>query len=95
MQTDKKEIRKCAPFLESVVLSGNGALAPDEWRAVPDIWRSSAEKYGDRVALVDPYHDPPSTVTYKQVYYFVFWCWSLFTSLLTHCTHQVMECHMF
>ncbi|XP_028759744.1 probable acyl-activating enzyme 16, chloroplastic [Neltuma alba] len=66
-ETEKKQIRKFPPFLESSLLSGNGALAPDEWRAVPDIWRSSAEKYGDRVALVDPYHDPPSTITYKQL----------------------------
>lgn len=50
------------------MLSGNGAvLVCDEWQAVPDIWRSSAEKYGDRIALVDPYHDPPSNMTYKQV----------------------------
>ncbi|XP_054805692.1 probable acyl-activating enzyme 16, chloroplastic isoform X2 [Prosopis cineraria] len=66
-QTEKKQIRKCSPFLESLLLSGEGAQAPDEWKAVPDIWRSSAEKYGDRVALVDPYHDPPSTITYKQL----------------------------
>ena len=42
-------------------------MVSDEWKAVPDIWMSSAEKYGDRVAVVDPYHDPPSTMTYKQV----------------------------
>lgn len=42
-------------------------MASDEWKAVPDIWRSSAEKYGNNVALVDPYHDPPTTMTYKQV----------------------------
>ncbi|KAK4266601.1 hypothetical protein QN277_027496 [Acacia crassicarpa] len=66
-EKEKQQIRKCSPFLESLFLSGNGVLAPDEWRTVPDIWRSSAEKYGDRVALVDPYHDPPSTITYKQL----------------------------
>lgn len=55
-------------------------MASDEWKAVPDIWRSSAEKYGDKIALVDPYHDPPSTMTYKQVYFYFFhviypfWC---------------------
>ncbi|URE24715.1 AP-4 complex subunit [Musa troglodytarum] len=38
-----------------------------EWSAVPDIWKSSAEKYGDRVALVDPYHEPPTELTYKQL----------------------------
>lgn len=42
-------------------------MASDEWKVVPDIWRSSAEKYGDNVALVDPYHHPPTTMTYKQV----------------------------
>uniref|UniRef100_A0A0D3FRB3 4-coumarate--CoA ligase n=1 Tax=Oryza barthii TaxID=65489 RepID=A0A0D3FRB3_9ORYZ len=35
--------------------------------AVPDIWRTAAEKYADRVALVDPYHEPPSELTYKQL----------------------------
>jgi len=52
------------------LLSGNGVVASEEWKTVPDIWRSSAEKYGDKIALVDPYHDPPSTMTYKQVYFF-------------------------
>ncbi|XP_057498905.1 probable acyl-activating enzyme 16, chloroplastic isoform X1 [Actinidia eriantha] len=61
------QVRKCSPFLESVFLSGDGVLAFGEWKTVPDIWRSSAEKFGDRVALVDPYHDPPSTMTYKQL----------------------------
>jgi long-chain acyl-CoA synthetase len=42
-------------------------LSSNEWKSVPDIWRSSVEKYGDRVAVVDPYHDPPSTFTYRQV----------------------------
>ena len=45
-------------------------MASNEWKDVPDIWRSSAEKYGDKIALVDPYHDPPSTMTYKQVFFF-------------------------
>ncbi|KAG2406925.1 acyl-activating enzyme 16 [Vigna angularis] len=44
-----------------------GENTRDEWKTVPDIWRSSAEKYGDKIALVDPYHDPPSTMTYKQL----------------------------
>jgi len=42
-------------------------LTSDDWRAVPDIWRSSAEKYGDQFAVVDPHHDPPTSMTYKQV----------------------------
>ncbi|KAG5125613.1 hypothetical protein JHK82_032350 [Glycine max] len=56
-----------ANFNPSSLLSGNGGVASNEWKAVPDIWRSSAEKYGDKIALVDPYHDPPSTMTYKQL----------------------------
>jgi len=42
-------------------------LGSDDWQAVPGIWGSSAEKYGDRIALVDPYHKPPSNITYNQV----------------------------
>ncbi|XP_022964383.1 long-chain-fatty-acid--[acyl-carrier-protein] ligase AEE15, chloroplastic-like isoform X2 [Cucurbita moschata] len=34
---------------------------------VPDIWRFSAERYGDRVALLDPYHNHASKITYKQI----------------------------
>lgn len=62
-------MRRCSPCLEKALLTSknNGAMASDEWRAVPDIWRTSAEKYGDRVALVDPYHDPPTKLTYKEV----------------------------
>ncbi|XP_010532733.1 PREDICTED: probable acyl-activating enzyme 16, chloroplastic isoform X3 [Tarenaya hassleriana] len=63
----EKEVRRCSPLLERSALSGGVALSSSEWKAVPDIWRSSAEKYGDRVALVDPYHDPPSNLTYKQL----------------------------
>ncbi|XP_057755240.1 probable acyl-activating enzyme 16, chloroplastic isoform X1 [Arachis stenosperma] len=66
-KTKEVQIRRCSPLLESSLLSGNGAVASDEWKAIPDIWRSSAEKYGDKVALIDPYHDPPSTMTYKQL----------------------------
>ncbi|KAG4995620.1 probable acyl-activating enzyme 16, chloroplastic isoform X1 [Glycine soja] len=66
-ETEKPLTRRCSPFLESSLLSGNGGVASNEWKAVPDIWRSSAEKYGDKIALVDPYHDPPSTMTYKQL----------------------------
>jgi long-chain acyl-CoA synthetase len=54
-------------LLESALLPGGNELAAHEWNAVPDIWRTAAEKYADRVALVDPYHDPPSELTYKQV----------------------------
>ncbi|CAN1228329.1 Probable acyl-activating enzyme 16, chloroplastic, partial [Linum grandiflorum] len=65
-QKEVSEIRRCSPFLEKTLLSGSG-LGSDEWRAVPDIWRSAAEKYGDRVALVDPYHHPPTSMTYKEL----------------------------
>ncbi|PRQ38352.1 putative long-chain-fatty-acid--[acyl-carrier-protein] ligase [Rosa chinensis] len=66
-KTEEVQIRRYSPFLESALLDGNGTLVADEWQAVPDIWRTSAEKYGDRVALTDPYHDPPSNMTYKQL----------------------------
>ncbi|KAJ3683529.1 hypothetical protein LUZ60_013756 [Juncus effusus] len=65
--------RKCAPLLETnreitnTATDNNNNSARDEWKAIPDIWRTNSEKYGDRVALVDPYHDPPSKLTYKQV----------------------------
>lgn len=67
VQTEETQIRRYSPFLESASIDGNDSLVPDDWQAVPDIWRSSAEKYGDLVALTDPYHDPPSSLTYKQV----------------------------
>ncbi|WZZ52975.1 hypothetical protein YC2023_053082 [Brassica napus] len=56
------------PIIESSSSSGgDAALSYSEWKAVPDIWRSSAEKYGDKIALVDPYHDPPLKLTYNQL----------------------------
>ncbi|KAF8107377.1 hypothetical protein N665_0122s0021 [Sinapis alba] len=66
----ERELGRCSPFLERLTVPGDdaaSALRSNEWKAVPDIWRSSAEKYGDRVAVVDPYHDPPSTFTYRQL----------------------------
>ena len=65
--TEHKQIRRCSPFLERSLLLSNGSLDSDEWKAVPDIWRSTADKYGDSIAVIDPYHDPPSKFTYKQV----------------------------
>lgn len=76
------QVRKCSPFLESVLLSEDKVLS-SEWKAIPDIWRSSAEKYGDRVALVDPYHDPPTDMTYKQVGFLSYMA-SLYTLLFLH-----------
>ncbi|KAI3470044.1 hypothetical protein Pfo_026707 [Paulownia fortunei] len=68
-ESQKKEmqIRKFSPVLESDLLSGNGVSHSNEWKTVPDIWRNSAEKFGDCVALVDLYHDPPTNMTYKQL----------------------------
>ncbi|XP_002962119.2 long-chain-fatty-acid--[acyl-carrier-protein] ligase AEE15, chloroplastic [Selaginella moellendorffii] len=54
--------RKSSSLLEKG--AGDGR---DEWRAVPDLWRSCSEKYGKRVALVDPRRDPPVRMTYLQV----------------------------
>ncbi|KAL0358486.1 UNVERIFIED_CONTAM: Long-chain-fatty-acid--[acyl-carrier-protein] ligase AEE15, chloroplastic [Sesamum angustifolium] len=65
-QTKEMQIRKFSPILESDLLSGNEVLPSNEWQVVPDIWRTSAEKFGDRIALVDSYHDPPTNMTYKQ-----------------------------
>lgn len=67
VQTDEKKMRRYSPILEGALLSTSDGLALDEWTAVPDIWRFSAEKYGDKIALIDPYHDPPSSITYNQV----------------------------
>lgn len=61
------QIRKFSPILESDLLSGNEVLPSNGWQVVPDIWRTSAEKFGNRIALVDPYHDPPTNMTYKQL----------------------------
>ncbi|CAH1434522.1 unnamed protein product [Lactuca virosa] len=36
-------------------------------KAIRDIWRSSAERFGDRVALVDAHHDLPTNMTYNQL----------------------------
>ncbi|KAG9143001.1 hypothetical protein Leryth_006275 [Lithospermum erythrorhizon] len=65
-ETKEVQIRKCSPFLEKELL-GNGVLPYTEWKVVPDIWRTSAEKYGERTALIDPYHDPPTNLSYKQL----------------------------
>ncbi|CAN6280589.1 unnamed protein product [Urochloa humidicola] len=59
--------RKCSPLLESVLLPGGSDLTVHEWKAVPDIWRTAAEKYPDLVAVIDPYHEPPTEWTYTQL----------------------------
>ncbi|KAG6575211.1 putative acyl-activating enzyme 16, chloroplastic, partial [Cucurbita argyrosperma subsp. sororia] len=66
-KTETLQLRRYSPLLESSFVPGNSATVSDEWQAVPDIWRSSAERYGDRVALVDPYHNPASKMTYKEL----------------------------
>ncbi|XP_056690955.1 long-chain-fatty-acid--[acyl-carrier-protein] ligase AEE15, chloroplastic isoform X2 [Spinacia oleracea] len=38
-----------------------------DWKAVPDIWRTAAEKFADRIAMIDSYHEPPLELTYKQL----------------------------
>ncbi|KAF5189369.1 Long-chain-fatty-acid--coa ligase [Thalictrum thalictroides] len=65
--TEEKQVRKCSPILESGLLSSNNILDNGECKAVPDMWKYAAEKYGDQIALVDPYHVPPSKLTYKQL----------------------------
>ncbi|WCJ27625.1 Long-chain-fatty-acid--CoA ligase 1 [Euphorbia peplus] len=68
MEEDEERVIRCSPYLEKALLAKNGVVvANDEWTTVPDIWRTSAEKYGDRVAVVDPYHHPPTNMTYKQL----------------------------
>ncbi|TVU44125.1 hypothetical protein EJB05_03558 [Eragrostis curvula] len=59
--------RKCSPLLESALLPSGSASTVHEWKAVPDIWRTATEKYADRIAVIDPYHEPRSEWTYKQL----------------------------
>nr|XP_043611830.1 probable acyl-activating enzyme 16, chloroplastic [Erigeron canadensis] len=66
VMTEGKQLRKYAPFLESPLLLKNN-VSTLEVKTIPDIWRASAEKYGDQVALVDRRHDPPTNMTYKQL----------------------------
>nr|GMD65821.1 probable acyl-activating enzyme 16, chloroplastic [Ipomoea batatas] len=61
------QIRKCSPVLEHMLLSGSGLLTSSEWKTVPDIWKTAAEKFGNSVALVDRYHNPPTNMSYKQI----------------------------
>ncbi|KAM0004273.1 putative long-chain-fatty-acid--[acyl-carrier-protein] ligase [Helianthus debilis subsp. tardiflorus] len=65
-KAEVKQVRKYSPLLESPFPSEHD-VSTTEFKAIPDIWRSSAERFGDRVALVDPHHDPPTNMTYKQV----------------------------
>ncbi|KAJ4730601.1 Long-chain-fatty-acid--CoA ligase [Rhynchospora pubera] len=70
LEVGEKVRRKCSPFLEKErknVTNETNNNTPNYWKAIPDIWRSNAEKFGDRIALVDTYHDPPSKLTHNQV----------------------------
>ncbi|KAJ8449679.1 hypothetical protein Cgig2_001335 [Carnegiea gigantea] len=66
-KTEELQKRKFSSLLECERLSSNAHLGSADWTIVPDIWRTTAEKYGDRTALVDPYHEPPLELTYKQL----------------------------
>eukprot|EP00850_Spirogloea_muscicola_P007510 SM000038S14323 [mRNA] locus=s38:255169:260627:- [translate_table: standard] len=44
-----------------------GGVAGREWRVLPDMWRTLADKFGDRVALSDHHHEPPADITYRQL----------------------------
>lgn len=63
------KIRRYAPLLEKTTLEHNDVLGSTatEWKALPDIWRTTVDKYGDQIALIDPHHDPPSQLTYRQL----------------------------
>lgn len=60
-------MRKYSPLLEGRINPEGAVDDPTQWRTIPDIWRSTATKYGDRIALVDPHHDPPMDITFKQL----------------------------
>lgn len=64
---EQLQVRKCSPHLESGSLSNYNVLEAKDWKVVPDIWKYSAQEFGNCTALVDPYHNPPSKMTYKQL----------------------------
>eukprot|EP00850_Spirogloea_muscicola_P003928 SM000016S01916 [mRNA] locus=s16:540320:545600:- [translate_table: standard] len=47
--------------------SGNSGVTEREWRVLPDMWRTLADKFGDSVALSDHHHEPPADITYRQL----------------------------
>ncbi|KAL2628786.1 hypothetical protein R1flu_013472 [Riccia fluitans] len=59
-------VRKFAPLLEPQ--QGGEVIGSNEWKAVPDFWRTAAEKFGDRLALIDRHHDPPTQLTFKEAF---------------------------
>ncbi|KAI5064704.1 hypothetical protein GOP47_0019399 [Adiantum capillus-veneris] len=58
-------MRKCSPVLEGKRLPN--VDDPSSWRTLSEIWRCTTIKYGDKVALVDPHHMSPKTITFKQL----------------------------
>lgn len=44
-----------------------GATPSGSWQTVPDMWRTLASRYGDRVALFDPHKSPQREVSYKEL----------------------------
>ncbi|VFR01167.1 unnamed protein product [Cuscuta campestris] len=61
------KVRKFSPILENMFLSENELKQSTEWKVVPDIWKTASEKFGNQVALVDHYHNPPTSLSYKQL----------------------------
>ncbi|KAJ6815677.1 putative acyl-activating enzyme 16, chloroplastic [Iris pallida] len=66
-KSPEKPVWRCAPLLESELLPNGNDSAISEWRAVPDIWKTSSERFGDRIAVMDPCHESRSELTYKQL----------------------------
>lgn len=64
---DAVKLRKIAPGLEGATPPGNGVFSSTEWRALPDIWRTTSEKYGDRIAVIDLHHQPLTRMSYAQL----------------------------
>ncbi|KAI4302704.1 hypothetical protein MLD38_038422 [Melastoma candidum] len=64
---EEKKRWRYSPLLEGSLLSRWGEPAADGPKAVPDIWRYAAKKFGDRVALIDPRQHPPIAMTYGQL----------------------------
>eukprot|EP00271_Cylindrocystis_brebissonii_P016537 TRINITY_DN402_c0_g2_i1.p1 TRINITY_DN402_c0_g2~~TRINITY_DN402_c0_g2_i1.p1 ORF type:complete len:791 (+),score=156.45 TRINITY_DN402_c0_g2_i1:455-2827(+) len=41
------------------------------WNVLPDIWKTTAEKYGDLIALHDPHRSPSAEVTFRELEQYV------------------------
>ncbi|KAI3786124.1 hypothetical protein L1987_45254 [Smallanthus sonchifolius] len=62
LKAEEKQIRKYSP---SPILSENNVSTAKQ-KIIPYTWRSTVERFGDRITLVEPHHDPPTNMTYKQ-----------------------------